>query len=105
MHFPPRRRRLVQQLWERTSGVLVLVEPGTPAGSAHIQRARAQLLEAAALERQAAAGSGHAAASISSGDSSCGAHVVAPCPHDGVCPMEGRPSWCHFVQRFQVGGW
>ncbi|PRW32889.1 methyltransferase mitochondrial [Chlorella sorokiniana] len=91
------RRRLVQQLWERTSGVLVLVEPGTPAGSAHIQRARTQLLETAALEQATAAGQGQPA----SGGSSVGAHVVAPCPHDGACPMEGRPSWCHFVQRFQ----
>ena len=29
------------------------------------------------------------------------AHVVAPCPHDGKCPMEGTKSWCHFAQRFQ----
>lgn len=29
------------------------------------------------------------------------AHVVAPCPHDGGCPMEGTKSWCHFAQRFQ----
>lgn len=90
----------MQQLWERTAGVLVLVEPGTPAGSAHIQKARTQLLEAAALEQQAAAGLGSASSSSSSG-----AHVVAPCPHDGTCPMEGRPSWCHFVQRFQVSWW
>lgn len=27
--------------------------------------------------------------------------VVAPCPHDGACPMQGTPSWCHFVQRFE----
>lgn len=83
----------MQQLWDRTAdgGVLVLVEPGTPAGAAAIQRARTQLLEAAAAE--VAAGRGDSSA----------AHVVAPCPHDGACPMEGRPSWCHFVQRFQVG--
>ena len=29
------------------------------------------------------------------------ASVVAPCPHDGVCPMQGTRSWCHFVQRFE----
>lgn len=28
------------------------------------------------------------------------AHVVAPCPHDGACPMDGTRSWCHFPQRF-----
>jgi len=27
--------------------------------------------------------------------------VVAPCPHDGACPMQGTQSWCHFVQRFE----
>ena len=30
-----------------------------------------------------------------------GASVVAPCPHDGVCPMQGTRSWCHFAQRFE----
>ena len=29
------------------------------------------------------------------------AHVVAPCPHDGGCPMDGTRSWCHFMQRFR----
>ena len=93
-HAPAPHRRLVQQLWERTAdgGVLLLVEPGTPAGAGHIQRARAQLLQAAAAAAAAAGGGGPSQA-----------HVVAPCPHDGACPMEGRPSWCHFVQRFQVG--
>lgn len=29
------------------------------------------------------------------------AHIVAPCPHDGRCPMDGLPTWCHFTQRFE----
>lgn len=90
----------MEQLWERTSGVLVLVEPGTPAGSAHIQRARTQLLELAAREaheqRQLQPQAGDGAVDAA------GAHVVAPCPHDGPCPLERRASWCHFVQRFQA---
>lgn len=32
------------------------------------------------------------------------AHVVAPCPHDGTCPMDSTGSWCHFSQRFQRSG-
>jgi ribosomal protein RSM22 (predicted rRNA methylase) len=27
-----------------------------------------------------------------------GAHVAAPCPHDGQCPLVA-PDWCHFAQR------
>lgn len=35
-----------------------------------------------------------------------GAHVLAPCPHDGVCPMDRQQAgrghtWCHFRQRFE----
>eukprot|EP00892_Ulva_mutabilis_P012010 jgi/Ulvmu1/9181/UM005_0281.1 len=32
-----------------------------------------------------------------------GAHVVAPCAHDGVCPMDrpGAAGWCHFSQRVE----
>ena len=61
------------------------------AGAGHVQRARSQLLE------------GKAARGAGGGGGAGAAHVVAPCPHDGACPLEGRPSWCHFVQRFQVG--
>jgi ribosomal protein RSM22 (predicted rRNA methylase) len=60
-------------LWQKTKSVLLLVEPGTPAGHARLMAARAKLLGA-------------------------GAHMVAPCPHAGPCPL-AAPDWCHFVQR------
>ncbi|KAK9843454.1 hypothetical protein WJX81_003461 [Elliptochloris bilobata] len=81
----------VTALWARTEGALVLVEPGTPAGSAAVREARAQIL---AEEARCAEAGGVAA----------GAHVVAPCPHDGACPMDGTGSWCHFAQRFLRSG-
>ena len=40
---PQERARTVAELWRRTKGVLVLVEPGTPAGSAAVRAARSQV--------------------------------------------------------------
>jgi len=156
LRTPGERRRAVAQLWGRTSprGALLLVEPGTPIGSANVREARTQILAAecggiggeasptastsrdagreasssAAADGSPAATGGSPAATGSSptetrgflaakGGSSvvagsslvatgrspavAGAHVVAPCPHDGRCPMDGTDSWCHFAQRFR----
>lgn len=69
----PDREAVAMRLWELTGGILLLVEPGTPA-------AFGQLLEL----RRLLAGRG--------------AHVAAPCPHSGPCPLpEG--DWCHFTCR------
>ena len=67
------RRRLTERLWAKTRDTLLVVEPGTPAGYARIIALRAQLI-------------------------ADGAHVAAPCPHDGDCPLQA-PDWCHFAQR------
>jgi ribosomal protein RSM22 (predicted rRNA methylase) len=54
---------------------VLVVEPGTPRGYAAVLAARGRLLAA-------------------------GWHVVAPCPHDGPCPVAARPGdWCHFSAR------
>ncbi|HEY7832490.1 MAG TPA: small ribosomal subunit Rsm22 family protein [Ktedonobacterales bacterium] len=70
---PERVAALVAALWERAGGVLLLAEPGTPAGFARIRAARDGLLAA-------------------------GARTAAPCPHDMPCPMPAG-DWCHFAQR------
>ena len=67
------RHALIERLWAKTRDTLLVVEPGTPAGYARIIALRAQLIAA-------------------------GAHVAAPCPHDGQCPLS-PPDWCHFAQR------
>lgn len=64
---------LIERLWARTEGVLLIIEPGTPAGWRRILDARRLLLEK-------------------------GANLVAPCPHHAPCPL-AAPDWCHFSQR------
>jgi ribosomal protein RSM22 (predicted rRNA methylase) len=70
---PASRQRLVARLWEICEGVLVIVEPGTPAGWRRILAARDILVGR-------------------------GACLVAPCPHALACPV-APPDWCHFAER------
>jgi ribosomal protein RSM22 (predicted rRNA methylase) len=67
------RSALAALMWTKTRDTLLIVEPGTPAGYARIIALRTQLI-------------------------ALGAHVAAPCPHDGRCPL-ASPDWCHFTQR------
>jgi ribosomal protein RSM22 (predicted rRNA methylase) len=67
------RRALIERLWALTRSVLLIVEPGTPAGFARILEARNQLVAASA-------------------------HLLAPCPHQETCPIV-TPDWCHFSRR------
>ncbi|KAL4347613.1 hypothetical protein GQ457_17G022570 [Hibiscus cannabinus] len=93
------RITLLRQLWNLTQDVLVLVEPGTPHGSNIISQMRSHILW---MERRKC----HKA-KVKKEDSKdiidirSGAFIVAPCPHDGRCPLEKSGKYCHFVQRLQ----
>jgi ribosomal protein RSM22 (predicted rRNA methylase) len=67
------QKALAGLMWAKTRDTLLIVEPGTPAGYARVIALRQQLI-------------------------ATGAHVAAPCPHDGECPLRA-PDWCHFTQR------
>jgi ribosomal protein RSM22 (predicted rRNA methylase) len=54
--------------------MVIVIEPGTPAGYANVAAARQELAGA-------------------------GLTIVAPCPHDGPCPIEAGRDWCHFSVR------
>ena len=64
---------LIDRLWALTGEMLVVVEPGTPAGWRRILAVRDQLI-------------------------SLGANIAAPCPHAAPCPLTA-PDWCHFARR------
>ncbi|MFY9728588.1 MAG: small ribosomal subunit Rsm22 family protein [Bryobacteraceae bacterium] len=63
------------RLWQAARVALILIEPGTPRGFANIRAARSELLAA-------------------------GAHMIAPCPAAGACPVVD-PGWCHFAARVE----
>ena len=70
---PERLKTILYKLWSLTSGILVIIEPGTPVGFSRIKEAREALVKE-------------------------GAKTVAPCPHDDACPLKAD-DWCHFSQR------
>jgi ribosomal protein RSM22 (predicted rRNA methylase) len=75
----------VRRAYDATDEVLVIVEPGTPAGFRRLLEMRRALLGARAT-------------------------LLAPCPHEDICPLAPGPGgsggstpdlgdWCHFSQR------
>lgn len=94
------RITLVRQLWDLTGDILVLVEPGTPQGSKIINQMRSHVLW---MENRRTRKLQNAAKKTS-GDLmtlKTGAFIVAPCPHDGPCPLQNTEKYCHFVQRLE----
>lgn len=71
------RLKTALKLWENTKQMLLIVEPGTPAGFNNIKAIRECLVKQ-------------------------GAHVAAPCPHSEECQI-AENDWCHFTCRVQRG--
>lgn len=65
---------VLDRLWGLTERLLVIVEPGTPAGFRRILDCRNALL-------------------------ALSARIVAPCSHEGPCPLAKNDRWCHFAAR------
>jgi len=66
---------MAQRLWQAARIAMLAIEPGTPRGFALVRALRDELLAA-------------------------GAHLAAPCPAEGPCPMTGD-DWCHFAARVE----
>ncbi|MFN0064970.1 MAG: small ribosomal subunit Rsm22 family protein [Chlamydiales bacterium] len=73
----PARQRcdLLELLWERTKIALVVIEPGTPVGTASMLEGRERIIQ-------------------------LGGSVHAPCPHSQACPLQ-KPHWCHFSVKVE----
>lgn len=69
------RLLMAEKLWSITNNVLLFIEAGTPEGYRILNKVRTSLLKR-------------------------DAHILAPCPHEGPCPISGQ-DWCHFTCRIQ----
>ena len=67
------RQKAVEKLWKATNKLLVIIEPGTPAGFANILEIRKNILDV-------------------------GGYIVAPCCCLGECPIS-KDDWCAFYAR------
>ncbi len=72
---PGAARRLLARALAAARLAVVVVEPGTPAGSSRLRGLRDLALAQ-------------------------GARTLAPCPHDRACPL-AAPDWCHFAARVE----
>ncbi|KAH7922862.1 Rsm22-domain-containing protein [Leucogyrophana mollusca] len=92
---PLSKKALVKELWESGAHTIVLIDHSTKAGFSSIAEAREYILDMGRKELDDPE---------TVGWPTRGAHVVAPCPHDGACPLyHGAPSRlvCGFSQRLQ----
>jgi ribosomal protein RSM22 (predicted rRNA methylase) len=64
----------LERLWSLSERLLIIVEPGTPDGFKRILACRDALIAR-------------------------GAQIVAPCSHEGRCPLATAERWCHFRAR------
>ena len=74
------RHQVLNKLMHSSQKYIILIEPGTPHGFSIIEDSRRYILK---VSRKLG----------------IPYHVVAPCPHDGPCPLASARSWCHFSQR------
>jgi len=70
---------LMEKFFQSVEEEIIIIEPGTPAGFQRILALRTLFLK-------------------------LGGHLLAPCPHQANCPMEGS-NWCHFSERLPRTPW
>ncbi|KAI0068027.1 Rsm22-domain-containing protein [Artomyces pyxidatus] len=89
------QRAMIKEMWESGADTVILIDHNTRAGFGAIVEAREYLLNMGKREME----------DHPTDESQIrGSHVVAPCPHDGACPLyhsESTRLVCGFSQRLQ----
>ncbi|KAF9432282.1 37S ribosomal protein S22 [Entomortierella beljakovae] len=104
---PELRKSTLENLWESTNDILILIDRGTPSGFKALAEAREQIL-GLDMDRIKIKPKFDDFGNILPAEEPPKrepAHVLAPCPHDNVCPIYASLSrdsqWCHFSQKVQ----
>lgn len=100
------RIHVVENLWKKTSGALVLVEHGSKAGFHAIMEARNFILQISnkqldPLTEKINPDVNQVSSNLTRSEGS----VLAPCPHDFICPRQSdllKKSFCNFVINYKV---
>ena len=67
------KETVIKKMWNATNKLLIIIEPGTPAGFNNILKVREKLLNN-------------------------GGYIIAPCSHQGECKIP-KDDWCAFYTR------
>lgn len=72
---PEERKNVINKLMKSSNHIILIIEPGTPAGFKNIRE-----VQKIAIEN--------------------GFHIIAPCTFQGVCSLPDR-DWCHSIVRME----
>lgn len=72
---PEERKNVINKLMKSSNHIILIIEPGTPAGFKNIRE-----VQKIAIEN--------------------GFHIIAPCTFQGVCPLPDE-DWCHSIVRME----
>ncbi|KAG0038415.1 37S ribosomal protein S22 [Podila clonocystis] len=104
---PALRRSTLEHLWNSTNDMLILIDRGTPSGFKILAEAREQILglDADLFKPKPKYDNFGNILPEEKPTPPEPAHVLAPCPHDKICPMYAslakNTQWCHFSQKVQ----
>ncbi|KAF9172703.1 37S ribosomal protein S22 [Mortierella sp. AD010] len=104
---PALRKSTLEHLWDNTNDMLILIDRGTPSGFKILAEAREQILglDTDRIKTKPKYDNFGHILPEEEPPMREPAHVLAPCPHDKVCPMYASlardSQWCHFSQKVQ----
>uniref|UniRef100_A0A834VET1 Methyltransferase-like protein 17, mitochondrial n=2 Tax=Sarcoptes scabiei TaxID=52283 RepID=A0A834VET1_SARSC len=96
----------LENLWQKTSGALVVIEHGSKSGFNLVMEARNFLLQISKAQLEAASLKPKNVPNkdVSNRQTESKGSIMAPCPHNHICPRQSilnKKSYCNFAVNYQ----